>query len=314
MEEKKQNQEVELSTLQMQYESLQEKLNEQEIVNNSLIHEMLHSRISGFIRHNIEIVLTYGLLTAAVCWSWYSFEMRLSFMVVSVLLFLLLGLFELLNCRKIQKINTEDYDIKMLVQKTKSARSLFSMVWIVGVFAICLWLMWFVNELGAKQENLFLRPSFIIVAAILVISIILIINNIGRLAKMSDELLSLTARLNGDDPIEPAACRRGKVYWTGILMVALCLVGLIFKLMHRPFGSLLFMAAGASGLVFVLTAGNHLAHIVPEEKPVIRIAEVACLLLVANAAFRMFHWPFGNLFGIISLALLLIAVLLHIRR
>ena len=73
--------------MQMQYKKLQEKFNQQEIVNNDLIHEMLHSRISDFKRRNMEIVLTYGLLSAAVCWSWYCFELRVSFMIVSVLLF-----------------------------------------------------------------------------------------------------------------------------------------------------------------------------------------------------------------------------------
>ena len=314
MEEKKQNQEVELSALQMQYKTLQEKFNQQEIVNNDLIHEMLHSRISDFKRRNLEIVLTYGLLAAAVCWSWYCFELRLSFMVVSVLLFLCIGLFELLSCRKVLKINTEDADIQTLIQKMKNSRTLFSLVWITGVLALCLWTMWFVIETQEKLGMVPLHTSFVIVAAILTVSIILIIGNIDRLAKMSDELLSLTTRLNGDEATEIPTYRYSKAYWTGIVMVVLCLVGLVFKLMHWHFGSLIFMAAGASGLVFVLVTGNYLAQIVPEERPVIRIAKIAGLFLVANAAFRMFHWPFGNLFGLLSVLLLVIAVLMHWLR
>lgn len=314
MEEKKQNQEAELSSLQMQYKTLQEKFNQQEIVNNDLIHEMLHSKISDFKRRNMEIALTYGLLSAAVCWSWCCFELRVSFMIVSVLLFLLIGLFELLSCRKVLKINTEDADIQTLSQKMKGAQTRFSLVWITGVLTLCLWTMWFVIELDSKRELVYLRPSFVIVAAILTVSIILAIINIDRLAKMSDELLSLTARLNGNEDTATPTYRRGKAYWTGIVMVALCLVGLVFKLMHWPFGSIIYMLAGVSGLVFVLMTGNHLARIVPEERPVIRIAKIAGLFLVANAAFRMFHWPFGDLFGLISLSLLVIAALIYWLR
>ena len=317
MEEKKQNQEAELSSLQVQYKALQEKFSQQEIVNNDLIHEMIHTKISTFQRRNMEIVLTYGLLTTAVCWSWYCFGLQISFMVVSVLLFLFLGLFELLSCRKVLKINIEDADIQTLIQKMKNSRTLFSMVWITGVLALCLWIMWFVTEIetiGVKREIEYIRYSFIIVAAILTISIILTIINIDRLAKMSDELLSLTSRLNGVDTATTPSYRRGGAYWTGIVMIVLCLVGLVFKLMHWHFGSLIFMAAGASGLVFVLVTGNYLARIVPEERPVIRIAKIAGLFLVANAAFRMFHWPFGNLFGLLSVLLLVIAVLMHWLR
>ncbi len=314
MEEKKQNQEAELSSLQMQYKTLQEKFNQQEIVNNDLIHEMLHSKISDFKRRNMEIALTYGLLSAAVCWSWYRFELQVSFMVLSVLMFLLIGLFELISCRKVLKINTEDSDIQTIIQKVKTAQTRFSLVWITGTLALCLWMMWFVTETEGKPGIAPLHSSFIIVAAILTVSIILAIINIDRLAKMSDELLSLTAKLNGNEATEAPSDRRGKAYWTGVVMVALCLVGLVFKLMHWPFGSIIYMLAGASGLVFVLMTGNHLAQIVPEERPVIRIAKIAGLFLVANAAFRMFHWPFGDLFGLISLSLLVIAALIYWLR
>ena len=314
MEEKKQNQEMELSSLQMQYKVLQEKFNKQEIVNNDLIHEMLQSRISDFKRRNMEIMLTYGLLSAAVCWSWYCFGLRVSFMAISVLLFLLLGLFELFSIRKVQRINTEDSDIQTLIQKMKSARIRFSLVWSTGTFALCLWMMWFVIELGAKQEIDYQRPSFAIVAAILAISIILIIGHIDRLAKMSDELLKLTARLKESENAETSTYRRGKAYWTGIVMVVLSLVGLVFKLMHWPFASLVLMAAVASGLMFVLLTGNQLKRVAPEELPVIRIAKVACLFLVANAAFMLFHWPFGNIFGILSVTLLFIAALVYFLR
>ena len=314
MEENRQNQEMELSSLQAQYKTLQEKFNQQEIVNNDLMHEMLHTRITDFKRRNMERVLTYGLLTAAVGWSWYCFELRVPFVVLSVLLILLLGLFELLACRKVQQINTSDDDIHTLTQKMKSAQTRFSLVWSTGVLALCLWMIWFVSELGAKHEIAILRPSFIIVAAILTISVILILGHIDRLAKMSDELVSLTARLNGSETAEAPSHRRGKAYWASIVLVVLSLVGLVCKLMHWPFASLIYFAAVLSGVVFVLLTGNHLARIVPDERPVIRLAKIACLFLVANAAFRLFHWPFGEFFGIISAVFLLIALLIHLLR
>ena len=305
---------MELSSLQEQYKTLQEKFNQQEIVNHDLMHEMLHSRITDFKRRNMEIVLTYGLLTAAVCWSWYCFDLRLPFMAASVLLFLLLGLFELFASRKVWQINTSDADIQLFNQKMKSAQTRFSLVWNAGVLALCLWMIWFVTELGAKHEIVYLRLSFAIVAAILAISVILILGHIDRLARMSSELLSLTARLNGSETIETLTYRRGSEYWAGIVLVVLSLVGLIFKLMHWPFANLIYFAAVASGVVFVLLSGNYLARIVPDERPVIRLAKIACLFLIANAAFQLFHWPFDNIFMVISILLLAVALLIHVMK
>ena len=44
---------MELDDLKVQYQSLQEKFNQQEIVNNDLIHEILHTKITGFRRRNM---------------------------------------------------------------------------------------------------------------------------------------------------------------------------------------------------------------------------------------------------------------------
>ena len=84
MSQENHNSEMELSNLQVQYQSLQEKFCQQEIVNNGLIHEMLHAGISNFKRRNAEIILTYGLLSVTACWSWYRFDLRFSFMAIKI--------------------------------------------------------------------------------------------------------------------------------------------------------------------------------------------------------------------------------------
>ena len=314
MEEKKQNQEVELSSLQMQYKTLQEKFNQQEIVNNDLVHEMIHTKIANFKRRDAEIILTYGLLAATVCWSCFRFELDIPFMVISIILFAFIGLFEWFSCRKVLKINTEDADMQTLVQKMENIRTRFSLVWITGVFALCLWMMWFIFEIGEKRTIPYLRSSFVVVAIILSISIVLIICNIDRLAKMSDELLAQTSRLNGGDASAIPSYHRSGAYWSGILMLSLSLVGLIFKLMYWPFGNLILMIAGLAGLVFAWLTARYLMRIIPEERPVIRIAEVAGFFLVANAEFYLFNWPLGNIIGLISVLLLLTAALVYWLR
>ena len=314
MEEKKQNQEVELSALQMQYKTLQEKFNQQEIVNNDLIHEMLHTKIANFKRRNAEIILTYGLLAATVCWSCFRFELNIPFMVISIILFALVGLFEWFSCRKVLKINTEDAGIQTLVQKMENVCTRCSLVWITGVFALCVWMMWFIFEIGEKRTIPYLRSSFVMVAIILVIAIVLIICNIDRLAKMSDELLAQTSRLNGGDAAVTPFYHRSGAYWSGIVMLVLSLVGLIFKLMYWPFGNLILMIAGFAGLVFAWLTARHLVRIVPEERPVIRIAEVAGMFLVFNVESKLFNWPLSNLIGLISVLLLLIAALVYWLR
>ena len=105
---------MELSSLQMQYKTLQEKFNRQEIVNNRLIQEILNAGTVGFRRRLVEIVLTYGLLTATVCWSWFRFDLHFYFMIVSVMLFTLMGLMEWISCWKVMKINTNNLEVQTL--------------------------------------------------------------------------------------------------------------------------------------------------------------------------------------------------------
>ena len=308
MEEKNINQETELSSLQTRYKSLQEKFNQQEIVNNDLIHKMLYSEISSFKRRNIEIILTYGLLSATVCWSWYCFGLRFCFMALSILLFALIGLIEWGSCRKVLEINIEDSDMQTLTRKMENIRTRFSVVWIIGVFALCLWVIWFIFELGEKLMMDDLRASFIIVAVILIISIILIICNIGRLAKKSDNLLAQTSRLNNGVPAVIPVYHRSGAYWSGIAMLVLSLVGLVLKLMHWPFGNFVFMAAGAVGLVFVWLTCRYLARIVPEDRQVVQVAKWGGMFLVLAMVFKLLHWPGGNLLLLIVLLLFVVAL------
>lgn len=297
--------------MKVQYQSLQEKFNQQEIVNNDLIHEMIQTKIANFKRRNAEIILTYGLLAAAVCWSWYRFDLRLFFMVMSLLLFTLIGLFEWLSCRKVLKINTEDSDIQTFVRKMERVRTRFSIVWMTGVFALCLWLIWFLCEIDYYRE---IAISLVPLAFILILSIILIICNMDRFVKMSDELLAQTVRLNGSAVAMTSEYHRSSAYWTGIAFLALNLFGLFLKLGHLPFGNLVFMAAGVTGFVFVLLTGRHLVRIVPNERLIIRMVEVGCMILVVSLEFKMFHFPLSNLLGLVGLSLLLVAALVYWLR
>lgn len=307
MSQENHNSEMELSNLQVQYQSLQEKFCQQEIVNNGLIHEMLHAGISNFKRRNAEIILTYGLLSVTACWSWYRFDLRFSFMAISVVLFAVIGIFEWVSCQKILKIGTEGSDVQTLVRRMEKARTRFSLLWIAGVLALCLWMMWFVSEIGEKLAITNLRSSFIIIAAILTLSIVLIICNIDRLVKMSDELLAQTSRR--DEATTTSAYRHSATYWTGLAMLALSLVGLVFKLMHWPFGAILFLLVGLVGVVYVVLTARHLARVVREERLTIRIAEAASLFLVVSLVFRMMHYPFSGLLGLVGLSLFVIAIL-----
>lgn len=305
---------MELDDLKVQYQSLQEKFNQQEIVNNDLIHEMIQTKIANFKRRNAEIILTYGLLAATVCWSCFRFELSLPFMIISIVLFALIGLFEWFSCRKVLKINTENTDIQTLVQKMENVCTRFSLVWITGVFALCVWMMWFIFEIGEKRTIPYLRSSFVMVTIILAIAIILIICNIDRLAKMSDELLAQTSRLNGEDVTVSPVYLRSSAYWSGIVMLALSLIVLVFKLMHWPFANLLLMAAGLAGLVFAWLTARHLVRIVPDERIVIRIAEVGCMILVISIVFKVMHFPQPHFFSLVGLSLLLIAALVYWLR
>ena len=305
---------MELDDLKVQYQTLQEKFNQQEIVNNDLIHEIIHTKIGDFKRRNMEIILSYGLLTATVCWSWYRFELRFYFMALSVLVFLSIGLFEWFSCRKVLKISSEDSDIQTLIRKMESIRTRFSLLWITGVLVLCLWMMWFIFEIGRKLAIEDFWTSFVVVAAILTLSIILTICNIDRLTKMSDELLVQTSRLNGSDvsPIPPY--HRSGAYRSGIVMLVSSLLFFVLKLIHVPGGNISLLAAGLAGVVFLWLTARHLVRVAPDEKRVIRIVGVACLSLVTSMVLKILHIPFGNLFGIIAFSLLAVAFLVRLMK
>lgn len=307
MSQENHNQEKELSNLQEQYQSLQEKLGQQEIVNDNRIHEMIQASTTGFKRRNAEIILTYGLLAATACWVWYSLDLRLPFLIISLLLFALIGFFEWYSCRRILKINIEDSDVQTLVQKMEKTSTYFSLLWITGVFALCLWMMLIISGIGEKLDVTDLRSSFAMIAAILVLSIVLIICNISRLAALSDELVAKTTRL--EKTATPPSYRRSVAYWIGIAMLTLSLIGLVFKLMHWPFGSLLFMSVGLVGPVYVILTAVYLLRLHPKKYIVIVIAAIVGLFLVIDMVFKLMHWPFGGIQVLIVLPFILIAIL-----
>lgn len=92
------------------------------------------------------------------------------------------------------------------------------------------------------------------------------------------------------------------------------LIGLFLKLGHLPFGNLTIMVAGVTGLVFVLLTGRHLVRVVPDERLIIRMIEVGCMILVVSLEFRMFHFPLSNLLALVGLSLLLVAALVYWLR
>ena len=314
MENQENNNLIELQQLKVQYETLKQQFDQQEIVNNNIIHEMLHAGISNFKRRNAEIILIYGMLAATACWSWYYLDLRFPFMVISVLLFTLTGLFEWFSCQKILHINIEDVDVQTLVKKIDRGSTRFSLLWITVVFSLCLWMMWFIFEIGEKREIPYLRSSFVMVAIILAIAIVLIICNIDRLAKMSDELLAQTSRLNGGDASAIPSYHRSGAYWSGIVMLVLSLIVLVFKLMHWPFANLLLMAAGLAGLVFAWLTARHLVRVAPEERIAIRIAEIGCMILVISVVFKIMHFPQPHFFALVGLSFILIAALVYWQR
>lgn len=74
------------------------------------------------------------------------------------------------------------------------------------------------------------------------------------------------------------------------------------------------MAAGVIGFVFVLLTARHLVRVVPDERLIIRMVEVGCMILVVSLEAKMFHFPLSNLLALVGLSLLLIAALVYWLR
>ena len=321
MENQENNNLIELEQLKAQYATLKQQFDQQEIVNNNIIHEMLHAGISNFKHRSAEIIFIYGMLAATACWSWYYLDLRIPFIVISVLLFALTGLLEWFSCQKILHINIEDLDVQALIKKMDRANTCFSLLWITEVFALFLWMMWFISEIGEKLQMNDLRSSFVMTAIVLVLSTILIIINIGRLSKTIDEMLTplsvtktrsaqISPDLKGNTPTK-STYYRSAAYWTGIVMLALNLIGLVFKMLHWPFANLFYMSVILVGPLFVILTARHLVRVLPNERQVIRFSEIAGLFLIISMVFKIMHYPFDNLLGLIGLLLLVTAFLIR---
>ena len=321
MENQENNNLIELEQLKAQYGALKQQFDQQEIVNNNIIHEMLHAGISNIKHRSAEIIFIYGMLVATACWSWYYLDLRILFLVISVLLFVLTGLLEWFCCQKIIHINIENLDVQALVKKMDKASTRFSLLWFTEVFALFLWMMWFISEIGEKLQMNDLRSSFVMTAIVLVLSTILIIINIGRLSKTIDEMLTpqsftkpqsaqTSLDLKGNTPTKSTYYRSG-AYWTGIVMLALNLIGLVFKMLHWPFANLFYMSVILVGPLFVILTARHLVRVLPNERQVIRFSEIAGLFLIISMVFKIMHFPFDNLLGLIGLLLLVTAFLIR---
>ena len=321
MENQENNNLIELEQVKAHYATLKQQFDQQEIVNNNIIHEMLHAGISNFKHRSAEIIFIYGMLAATACWSWYYLDLRIPFIVISVLLFALTGLLEWFSCQKILHINIEDLDVQALIKKMDRASTRFSLLWITEVFALFLWMMWFISEIGEKLQMNDLRSSFVMTAIVLVLSTILIIINIGRLSKTIDEMLTplsvtktrsaqISPDLKGNTPTKSTYYRSG-AYWTGIVMLALNLIGLVFKMLHWPFANLFYMSVILVGPLFVILTARHLVRVLPNERQVIRFSEIAGLFFIISMVFKIMHYPFDNLLGIIGLLLLVTAFLIR---
>lgn len=301
MEEKNIKQEKKSFSLETQYRQLQEKINQQEITSNDIIHDILHTGIATIRFHIGEIILIYGLLTATICWSWYQFKLQFYFMIASIILFVMIGLMEWFSFRKLIKINTENSDIQTIANKIKGVRTFSSLMWVMDVCLLCIWMLWFIFEVGDKRMIVELQNSFSILTITLSTFIILIIWNMNRLSKMIDNIVAQTLYLKGSTNEKMLIFHHSEAYWTGILTLIVSLIGLIFKLMYWPFGNIILLLSGVMELIFIWLTCRRLKYILPKEYKIIKSVGCGCMFVIASLMFNLLHWPFGNLLGLIGL-------------
>lgn len=133
MENNENNNLNELDQLKVQYETLKQQFDQQEIVNDRLMKSSIRSNVNFYMRYRWKQYLLYplgilvGLLT--IKWKFYG---NLSLMLFYITFMLVSFAFEILMLRKLHVKTIENNDLLTLSNQARGFKKLYSSFWILG--------------------------------------------------------------------------------------------------------------------------------------------------------------------------------------
>ena len=298
METKKENSGAKnpLEETKMQYDKMQEKFSKRDIVNNKPFEEEIDKQTARFRRKRIFIAASYLIGTVISIYVLQSAMQLSPWISVSLALILIASLIVELNLygNFINKVKT-DNDILTFAKETRRMQRNYILFYLAVSILLVLWVIllimnmdsYFANEeycRSIKQRALFIGlPVFLLIVGYIVY-------------KMRN--LSKTSMIINQIEKQPLILNR-KVLAFGIVTFCIYLLGLIFKIFHIPFGSLIVIAGTLMSVVLVIVIASMLAH---NETPKILAALGALfvIFLLLSIHFLISHWPFSEVLLAVS--------------
>jgi hypothetical protein len=99
---------------------------------------------------------------------------------------------------------------------------------------------------------------------------------------------------------------------SGGISAVLLIVGLLFKFMHLP-GAMFFIFVGILTLSFVFLPLSFVLNVKEKkhkkDKVIVGLGTLAAVSLSLGVLFKIMHWPFANMLGLVSLLIMLLLFL-----
>ncbi len=285
-----------LEETKMQYDKMQEKFSKRDIVNDKPFEEEIDKQTARFRRKRIFIAASY-LIGTAISIYVLQFVMQLSpWISVSLALILIASLIVELNLygNFINKVKT-DNDILTFAKETRRMQRNYIFFYLAVSILLVLWVIllimnmdpYFANEeycRSIKQRALFIGlPVFLLIVVYIVYKM---------------RKLSQTNMIINQIEKQPLILNR-KVLAFGIITLCIYLIGLIFKIFHIPFGSLIVIAGTLMSVVLVIVIASMLAHN-GTPKILAALGALFVIFLLLSIHFLISHWPFSEILLAVS--------------
>lgn len=213
----------ELESLKKEYDSLREKFDKQEILNERLLQSALVSKFSYFARYRAFVWVIYPLVGLFFAWLIFSNLHLNIWLGISLLaLFAVSMCFELILTRRLCRNSFENCDLHSFACRVKRVRKAYGLFYIVATLISLIWLCYFYMAVFHAYTPAadFVGPFFWRLSVLLPLAIVTLIFGYRRFCRHCNDLVRQI-----EAPETPAPRRRR---WLTAIISALVVLWALF--------------------------------------------------------------------------------------